>query len=558
MEYNNDTKLRNLKAISLRNLYFPLNPKDESSRRDISAPPVNPSPIKEDKLIRRKSLFEAIPQLGQLSSTELLQVNEKKLIDSFFTLHVPHKNEDVLIYVSEIVLSNVSPNFRSISLPSLLNANALRILLKIWCKTVQQDSWTLYHVYDIDLKCLWYIGDKAVDTENFFHVNSVILNLNNGYYTLPESLTIDRGTLVKKAKRVLSKHILPSYSFDSIRSLNSIIKSLRELTQTKNKISLQISESIDMLNDSSNVNNIPIQLSKLNIENDRLDMHIEKQTTTNDTIMSNIMSQRVKIKNIKQTINEELPSNIEMARNHIEIIESQVEPIHESLTKNIYPSIIQSLQDATLVLKDIICIENKNNSIKFTILGLEFPLSIKELLDICYYNNSDLANHNSGITYRANDIESHSAKTTQINACLSYIIQLMNGLSTITSTNLMYKMTPNGNHCFVIDAISSNHQKVLKYPLFYDQENTSKLPANSQIHGDRKVLCQNKDFEIGLSLLNKNLVTLLNDITDAYNTYYQPISLSQLSNNIPVDCLDNFLWNLQYLILFITAPTISK
>lgn len=559
MEYDNDYKLRSIKRIFLRNLYMELESKHEKNGKHTD---VTISPRKEEVIGRRRSLFQSITQFDELTSIGLLHINTLKLVDSFFTLHIPYMNEDLLVYVSEDIASNMNPNFRQITLPALPNCNSPNLILKIWCKTSQSSQWKLFYKYDIDLRKLWYIGDSLIDTENYFHSNSVIFNLNDRYYTIPGSLVVDREKMLGSTSNADSKHILPSYSFDSIRSLNSISRSLKELMKSKNKISIQINETINKSKDSlkslSNSDNINIEEEILSTENTRLDKYIERQESINDRIMSDIMAKRIQISHLKQAINGTLPSKIEMVTNHIEVVESQIAPICESLNKQIYPSIVQNLQEATHVLKEIIFIENFDNSIKFTIMGLEFPLSINDLLDICYYNRHELHNYNTGEVKFANEIESHQMKVNQINAGLNYIVQLINNIALITNTNLKYKMFSYGNLCYVVDPIrSESSQNLLKYPLYYDQGHTLKLPVDRQ-QCDRKLNLQNKGFEVGLDLLNKNLISLINDVANDYDKYYKTIKKPLISDNIPVDCLDNFLWNLQYLVLFITAPTIIK
>lgn len=557
MEYDNDYKLRSIKRIFLRNLYLELESKQERNGKHTDVTTI--SPRKEEVIGRRRSLFQSITQFDEITNIGLLHINTLKLVDSFFTLHVPYMNEDLLVYVSEDIASNMNPNFRQITLPTLPNCNSPNLILKIWCKTSQSRQWKLFYKYDIDLSKLWYIGDSLIDTENYFHSNSVIFNLNDRYYTIPGSLIVDREKMIDSTSSADSKHILPSYSFDSIRSLNSISRSLKELMKSKNKISIQINESVNKSKDSlkslSNSDNINIEQEMLSTENARLDKYIERQESINDRMMSDIIAKRIQISHIKQAINGIIPSKIEMATNHIEVVESQIAPIRESLSKQIYPTIVQNLQEATHILKEIIFIENFDNSIKFTIMGLEFPLSIKDLLDICYYNKYDLHNYNTGELKFANELESHQMKVNQINAGLNYIVQLINNIALITNANLKYKMYSYGNLCYVLDPIrSDSNQNLLKYPLYYDQGHTLKLPIDRQ-RCDRKLNLQNKGFEVGLELLNRNLISLINDVANDYDKYYKTIKKSLVSDNIPVDCLDNFLWNLQYLVLFITAPT---
>ena len=132
-------------------------------------------------------------------------------------------------------------------------------------------------------------------------------------------------------------------------------------------------------------------------------------------------------------------------------------------------------------------------------------------------------------------------------------------------------MVSDGNRSIIIDPISSvsastvptrvqrdtgsniDETKPIAYTLYYDHSKTEKVSGELSGSG-RKYDLQNYDFEHGLNLLNKNLVQLINNVTDVYDEFKHDSRESKISNNIPNDCLDNFLWNLQFLILYITAP----
>lgn len=132
MEYDNDYKLRCIKRIFLRNLYLELESKQEINGKHTDVTRI--SPRKEEVIGRRRSLFQSITQFDEITNIGLLHINTLKLVDSFFTLHVPYMNEDLLVYVSEDIGSNMNPNFRQITLPTLPNCNSPNLILKIWCK----------------------------------------------------------------------------------------------------------------------------------------------------------------------------------------------------------------------------------------------------------------------------------------------------------------------------------------------------------------------------------------------------------------------------------------
>lgn len=538
MKNGNDFRLRSLRAVSFRNLNFAAT----SRRRSADSGP------------------------------ELIESNGARLLDSFFTLHVQQlplemplhqvldlksangglldSSPEQLVYVSEVINANSNPNFGSISLPSAINLALGNCIVRVWWKPSDKYSpghgWKLYCHLRLQLHKLRYVPSSKVDDE-YFHDNAILFNLNGRMYTLPECINDDDNNVDVEEPEVA---VIKSYSFDTIRTIHNLNRSINELLQSKQRISKQISGLAENWQNYPNYSNT----EKYNIPIRNLSKSINKQKTTNDSILSEIVSKKIKINKIKQIIDEDYPIIDKMNRNKLEILHSQIDPIQENLSQLIYPSIISELQQTCLVIREIIVIDNIQATLRYTIMGMEFPLSLRELLDTCYYNKHDLINLVLDHSVEEGETE-HERKITQINAGLSYIIQLMKILAEITNSHLKYKMVLAGNSSYIIDftPTDSNVDKNY-YPLFYDHSHVINEGVDYRETNYKKYILKNSKFEMGLNLLNKNLVLLINDITEIYSQYYHDSKEThQLSNNIPIDCLDNFLWNLQYLLLFMTA-----
>lgn len=520
------------------------------------------------------------------SYSELLTLNNRKLLDSFITLHLPGKreNDEKLVYISEIRETNMNPNFLAISLPyTAASSNSANFIVKIWCKPVYSKlpnsntntEWHLLSENRIDLKKLIYVGKSLHNTEDYFRTNSIILYLNEKAYVMPNSLRVAVAKIrsLSTTQRLNStdrQNVLKSYDFDSLRSLNNLSNSLDELKHTKHKLLSLIDKHVESFYDETNVDNIKMVLGKLHNRNQVLEQSINKQKAINDSLSSDIYNTKIKINQIKELSSDKLNSVLDMGSNQLDFLESELEPIKESLENNVYPSLIEELQLTTKVIQEIIPIYNINNSVKFAIMGMEFPSSIKELLEVCYYNKKNLKNFNYSPTFD-NEHDSHAFNIEQVNAGLSYIVQVITCLAHITNLHLKYEMVSDGNRSIIIDPISSvsastvptrvqrdtgsniDETKPIAYTLYYDHSKTEKVSGELSGSG-RKYDLQNYDFEHGLNLLNKNLVQLINNVTDVYDEFKHDSRESKISNNIPNDCLDNFLWNLQFLILYITAP----
>ena len=567
-----ECRSRYLKSISLRNLYLP-----DGTGKEIRDNIEVTSPL--DRLVqgsRRYSLTQLMPKFEVPGSyLELVELNNRKLVDSFFTIHVAfEKSREKLMYVSEVVRSNMDPTFCDVEFPCMVKHLDIKTLIvRIWCRTRLDKCWNFLSEERVNLRKLVFLGSSIDYLEDQFRSNTVLFNFKGNFYALATSLRflVDQPHATPK---LIDKPNAISYTFDTLRSLRYLTNSLMEINGTKTKLSGQISEYIDALYDTSNINNIDITTQKLLSQNNSLEKAISRQRSLNDNLYSEIINTKITINDTKEVTANKLDTIQDMVNTQSELAAAQIDPIDESLHTSIYPAIIHKLQQITTAIQEIITIENINNTVQFSIMGLQFPSSIKELLDICYYNRQKLKNANNLPVFES-EAELQNFHIEQINAGLGYIIQLINILADVTNTNLKYKMVVNGNSCVVIDSVTSNvsfegkpltkeqGQLAMTYPLYYDSKMTEKVSVDYNIDPstpqNRKFILQNPRLEQGLNFLNKNLVLLINNVTDIYKVlYHDNMEHHKVSNNIPVDCLDNLLWNLQYLILFMTAPIDKK
>lgn len=546
-----DHKIRNIRTISLRNLYIDSNlnssQTDTTDKRSFENTP--------SKSSRKNSLILQIPLIGdQKRHLELLLLNNRKLVDSFVSLHNLSGGDD-LIYVSGVVMSNMNPNFEVV-LPKFTNNNSQKVKIKVWVKQSLVSSklksygnWQLHQELHIDLTKLILFGFKLDDDEDFFTDNSVILNINGKYYTIKKFLKIEPQKLTQEEDSRFHKTALTSYKYNDIRSLASLTNSFNELIISKSKIETGISDLIHILDADKDHETIEFKVKRLTTQIAYLENEISKLKNSNESISKQVIVYKHRIEDLTHEVGEAIPSLNETLAKDIEITELQLIPIKDALKQSIYPSIVETLNEHTKIIQQMVAIDNIDNSIRFKIMGLEFPISKKELLDICYYNEHRLRNFNwdqSGV-----ELEDHDANIFQINTGISYIIRVVEELAKITNTYLRYKIVVRNNDYFIRDP--SELDSITEYPLFYLHEQSEKINNLSGI--DRKVTLKNEKFERGFSLLNKNLVYLISHVTDTYSTYYHGTKTPQAATNtIPVDCLDNLLWNLQYIMLFLTAP----
>jgi hypothetical protein len=494
----NDLKLRHLHSISFRNV-----------NATVPYPPTS--------TLRQSSAIGAIsggdiansnhPSHNHLDThTHPTEPYREAFV--FFALYVIRHNTLHLIYVSEVIDTTVEAKSQPIQFPhlpwKLRNHHTFKI--SIWYNTSpehQEDNWLLFRSDKIKLTNLRYICDSTqVLPDLIFKPNSVIIDLNGRLYGDTECVTGDISTQggVKSIKPVAK-----SYTFDSIRELNSLVNCLQELIISKHKVASQITNLLQNLPKSP--------------PNDLIELLISKEQTTVDDLNSIVLLYDLKINQIRHLSKQTRDTSQE--KNQLQLIECQVDPLIESIKEYVFPLIMQELLQLGTIISEVFTIENVANSIEFSIMKVPFPSSIKEILKVCYYSCDD------------NLID-------QINAGLSFIVQLMNCLADITNSFVQYPMQKVNHQWTIMDVLSAKPRRL---PLKYDEATTEKIDTNP-------IKFMNPQFESGLALLTKNMSRLCSNIGNLVQMY---VHHHQTPYDIPNDCPDNFLWNLQYLLLFLTA-----
>lgn len=345
--------------------------------------------------------------------------------------------------------------------------------------------------------------------------------------------------------------------------MNNLDRSIKEFYISKHKLSKQISHDMHVLQDSNNINNVPIFLGRLKSSCDALGIAITNQQSKNDEIRSEIYQIKKQISQTKEILSTKFEAIKETTLSQIEVYESEIESIKQSLQVSLYPELLSQLQSITKIIQDIFPIENIDG-ILFSILGFQFPSDIKDLLNICYYNSHDLKNSYYQPTF-LNESQWHNFKIAQINAGITFIAQIISLLANITNTPLKSEIILAGSHSFIVDHVSNSYplasatypklhiKSPYKFALCYNQYKIEKV-TNTSHQG--KYILMNQEFEYALKLLNRDLILLINHVTDLCKRIYPgDVNLDNNNNEVPMECLDNFLWNLKYLMLFMTAPT---
>ncbi|KAI5962570.1 uncharacterized protein KGF55_003646 [Candida pseudojiufengensis] len=483
---------------------------------------------------------------------QLIDYSNNRIFKTLITIQLP--KSEILLYTSNIVENEMNPQFQ-IQLP-FIPPYVYKFVLKLWFYS-NISSWNILCQYKINLNVAQPFNQfKDDDSMDHFEDNSICLELNDKWFTF-ENMVIpnSRSSILQSIPHTHYLKPVPSYTFDQMRSINNLYKSIKELNSSKYKLKKQISKYLRDVDDC-NVNTLPILINQLKIKCAKLDKDLE-------LINFKIESLNVKLHQVKQEYNDnkklilDFENVRDMVNDKIEIFNHELETMKNN--KDLMKEEIRLLlKKDIMVINEIFPITDSSFvessvSSDFDILGFQFPPNYKDLKDICYYNSKTLSN----IYYKHdfnNDIQQlHQFNILQINTCVAFITHIIQVISRITLTPLTYKMEYSNYKYYIIDHKSSSYpilgktsdSNIHKFSLYYSQkdENNEKIQVDSS-----KYIIMNQEFEYGLKLLNTNLKDLINHTReDIYDVSSQEL------NNVPVDCQDNLLWNLKYLELLITA-----
>ncbi|RCK62850.1 UV radiation resistance associated protein [Candida viswanathii] len=532
-------KLTNLRSIKFFNLSLDV---DEEATLQLSDSQQPPPP---KRLGRRRSTLTVtngvVPSFqieDDINPENLVKFNLTSLLTTFISIHLANGK---LLYISEVISDEMNPQFE-VDLPHIA-PNIHKFIVKLWCKA--DKNWKMLCLYKLNLWKSVPIGNLHNDFD-LFKSNTLSLQLNDQWFTYRDMLTKEVNALNTKEQT----QAIPSYTFDSMRRLNYLSNTLQELTISKHNLIQQIKCHIGNLQNYNNINNINIILDRLRFQVDRLTHDVSAMKSSNEELSNKIYNRKQQLKDLEQMIENFNSNTRELIERKLELYNSEIQGVQQSEVA-LQPQLNELLKKYIQIVDFIFPITNIDST-NFSILGFQFPQDHQDLLAVCYYNNPKINLKNLYYEPRfENEFQFHNFKVNQINACLALIVQLIMTISNLTNSKLKYKMVLAGNQSYILDEISEeypipkktprNITKPFKFPLFYDARSNEKVLSGNQY----KVMNQN--FEYGLKLMNKNLMILIDNVQNLI------IGSENIVSDVPLDCLDNFLWNLKYLELFMTA-----
>lgn len=487
-----------------------------------------------------------------------------------FTLHTSLEH---LLYVSETVPFAANANFGTISMPTI-SGSIHAVCLKLWALR-QATGGTLLFDMAIDLDSLvcttqpWKILD-----DDKLAANSIVLGFHRVYFYLGNDIMDPQllGECIpyQQYANLRSGESVTSYSFDDVRCINSLVAGVNDFSLSKAKLASQVAELQQGMDNSTSTSTSTSRsttpaststttstttLTSLKTHLHLLHKFVAKQKMANDELFASVLSKDRQVKALVATLEDDVPSFLNLFIEKLDIVKSEIPPLYEALDFSVYPDLITSLRTAFLVLQEVFPIELTETESAYSIAGIDFPASIQEILSCCYEPK---------VVTTENGIENSIHK---VNAGLNIICSIILYISSIMDLNLKYPIMQEKSNFYLVEycsllpkSLKSNSNfigefgvEIVKYPLFYDALDSEKV---AKLAGPVKSYeLRNQKFERALLLLKRNLVALNSDIMELYSKYlHQKIEGTNITGNIPVDCVDNFVWTLNYILLFVTAP----
>lgn len=457
---------------------------------------------------------------------------------AFFTLHT-HNGQ--LLYVSETTVASKHAQFGPLSLESAPK-NTFKIILLLWISCPGLHQYNLFSELRLDLRNL--VRTLHCDSHRYTE-NAPVWSILDSKYCLEPHLRASPGQNARKPDAHDAKEKL-SYTVDDVRNLSNLMAGIRDFNISKNLASAEINSLQNTLRGEER------NVQELRHRSEALDASLAKLDSKIDLCNSKTLAIKNKCKKIELIIKHKYPVFKALCTEQLDIIESQIPPIYETLEKSTYPDLVAHIRRLVSVVDAAYPIHLLANTGRYCIAGLEFPVSIREILSMCY-------SHGPALTVQSS-CDAGELPMSVINSGISHIISLMSILASILNLSLKHDIALCHSKSYIVNcgapALGGNdsgeqlHHCETQYPLYYDEDGTQVvkcLPGTSQENEKR-----NPGFEAGLVLLKNNLLQLSADATALFS-HYRKGDPTRAIATVPLECQDNFLWHLHFLLLYVTA-----
>ncbi|KAF9974808.1 hypothetical protein BGZ73_001712 [Actinomortierella ambigua] len=196
----------------------------------------------------------ATPSLPPTSPSRIEHVSKPQLLDSYFTLH--DYEDDTIIYTSEVVKQSNNPRFKALEddgVTEKARRRPGRLVIRIWACPQGSEYCPLLE-WRMELCCLRYIGQELRNIPGSFPENTIIIGLEDGFYTapdeddMPEHPHLPPPPIFDPHDRL--QHIgKRSYNYESVMRLNNLHECIVDTEKSRDEIKQNIEVTLVSAND---------------------------------------------------------------------------------------------------------------------------------------------------------------------------------------------------------------------------------------------------------------------------------------------------------------------
>ncbi|CAM0136393.1 unnamed protein product [Umbelopsis sp. WA50703] len=418
---------------------------------------------------------------------------ERGLLDSYVTLHM--SMNDPSFYTSEIVANSINPTFRTFDIFSFsehCNTRTSELIIRLWCRNslpesaaiardsdagrhqheeessiqglsnipVDAENFRLLLEWDISLDSLTYLCCNMNHLSNPLPRNSIVIELTDGFYTLPDIVQEVLGTEEDDSiplEKLLAIKPKQSYTYNHIVKLNTLYECILDTQRSTEDV-------------RNNIERI-LQAEKDRFYLARMKGEKEERVLSKRKVIQDVNAQGARVKERIETLHNEIKGRkeaLQAAKENRKTREEYLEESERNLERN-----------KEMHKKTMAGLSSRRKELIADMFSI-FPID-QDYGDPQLYHIRGLPLPNSVFAGYDEEI---------IATALGYTGHLVNMLAYYLAIPLKYPITPMGSRASVRDPISIL-QGSRNFPLY-----------------SRGV--DRYRFEYGVFLLNKNVEQLVN------------------------------------------------
>ncbi|KAF9161732.1 hypothetical protein DFQ26_004198 [Actinomortierella ambigua] len=164
--------------------------------------------------------------------------------------------EDAVIFTSEVVKQSNNPRYKALDdddSTEKARRRPGRLVIRIWA-CPQGSEFCLLLEWRMELCCLRYIGQELRDIPTSFPENTIIIGLEDGFYTapddddMPEHPHLAPPPVFDPLDRLQHAGKL-SYNYESVMRLNNLHECIVDTERSRDEIKQNIETSLSSAND---------------------------------------------------------------------------------------------------------------------------------------------------------------------------------------------------------------------------------------------------------------------------------------------------------------------